>query len=348
LAERSIYKVDPLSDPRWQEFLSVHPRASVFHTPAWLEALRRTYGYQPMVLTTNPPETGLTNGLVLCRIDSWLTGRRLVSVPFSDHCEPLVEDEAQLHSLVSALKTELNASGSKYLELRPVTPPEAGPMYLQEADAFCLHRLDLAPSLDQLFREFHKDCVQRRIRRAERAGLTCRVGPPETQLREFYRLVLLTRRRQNVPPQPFAWFRNLVQCMGDKLQILLALDHGRAVAGILTLRHNRVLFYKYGCSDKLFGNLGGMHLLLWSLIQHAKNAGFAELDLGRTDLDNPGLLTFKDRWGAQRALLQYLRYPHSQARHSILVWRRCAQQLLAHAPDAVLAAAGRMLYREIA
>lgn len=348
MVEPPVYKVDPLSDPRWQEFLSAHPRASVFHTPAWLEALRRTYSYEPVVFTTCPPGAELTNGLVLCRVDSWLTGRRLVSVPFSDHCEPLVQDEAQLHCLVSASKRELNVSGSKYFELRPVAPPSGVSTYLQEAEAFCLHRLDLTPGLDQLFHGLHKDCVQRKIRRAERAGLTCLEGPPEMQLRDFYRLVLLTRRRQNMPPQPFAWFRNLVECMTDKLRILLALDHGRAVAGVLTLRHNRVLFYKYGCSDKRFANLGGVHLLLWKVIQDAKNAGLVEFDLGRTDLDNAGLLRFKDRWGARRSLLQYLRYPHSRARHAGSLWPRCAQRLLSFVPDAVLAAASRVLYREFA
>src|SRR2546430_11331216 len=37
-----LYSLDPLEDPRWAEFVQRHPRASVFHTPGWLEALRRT------------------------------------------------------------------------------------------------------------------------------------------------------------------------------------------------------------------------------------------------------------------------------------------------------------------
>ena len=44
--------LDPIRDPRWPELLNRHPGATVFHTPGWLEALRRTYGYEPGVLTT--------------------------------------------------------------------------------------------------------------------------------------------------------------------------------------------------------------------------------------------------------------------------------------------------------
>ena len=37
----------------------------------------------------SPPDEPLENGFLFCRVESWLTGRRLVSLPFSDHCEPL-------------------------------------------------------------------------------------------------------------------------------------------------------------------------------------------------------------------------------------------------------------------
>ena len=49
------YQFDPVEDPRWPEFLERHPRACVFHTPGWLEALRRTYGYEPIGYTSSPP-----------------------------------------------------------------------------------------------------------------------------------------------------------------------------------------------------------------------------------------------------------------------------------------------------
>jgi len=82
----TVYTLDPLQDSRWAELIARHPQASVFHTMAWLQTLRRTYGYQPTVFTTTGPESALDNGIVFCQVRSWLTGRRLVSLPFSDHC----------------------------------------------------------------------------------------------------------------------------------------------------------------------------------------------------------------------------------------------------------------------
>ena len=77
-----VYRIDPLKDERWVRFVEEHPDASVFHTPAWLTALERTYGYEPVVFTTSPPDAELKNAIVFCRIESWLTGHRIVSLPF--------------------------------------------------------------------------------------------------------------------------------------------------------------------------------------------------------------------------------------------------------------------------
>ncbi len=115
----SVYQIDPLQDSRWRHFLLEHPSASVFHTPAWLEALRRTYGYEPFVLTTCPPSQDLTNGLVFCRINSRFTGRRLVSLPFSDHCEPLADGPKDIEQLLCSLEGLVEEENLKYIEIRP-------------------------------------------------------------------------------------------------------------------------------------------------------------------------------------------------------------------------------------
>ena len=72
----------------------------MFHTPGWLEALHRTHGYRPVVLSTFARDQELRNAMVFCRVDSFLTGCRLVSVPFADHCEPLVDGPKDLEEFL--------------------------------------------------------------------------------------------------------------------------------------------------------------------------------------------------------------------------------------------------------
>ena len=108
------------------------------------------------------------------------------------------------------------------------------------------------------------------------------------------------------------------------------------------------MFYKYGGSDAAYHRLGGVPFLFWRLIQDAHASGCTELDLGRSDLDQPGLIAFKDHLGATRSTLTYYRYPerHGEAPHSH--WMpRVARRVLSHLPDAALDLAGRLLYRHL-
>src|SRR5207249_8091872 len=134
-----------------------------------MDALRRTYGYEPVAYTTSPPCTMLDNGWVFCRVRSWLTGRRLVSLPFSDHCDPLVQESEHVEELSRALKRERDEHRWNYIEYRPFS---AEPIMkgFESFKRLCIQKLDLRPDLEQLFHGLHKDSTQRKIRRAEREG----------------------------------------------------------------------------------------------------------------------------------------------------------------------------------
>jgi CelD/BcsL family acetyltransferase involved in cellulose biosynthesis len=341
------FEIDPLHDPRWPALVESHPRASVFHSPNWLQALRTVYGYIPFVVTTCPPGARLTNGLVFCRIKSWLTGQRLVSLPFSDHCEPLVDSSGELDDMLLYMRQNVDKDNWKCIEIRPVSHEPSGHTKLARGVTYCFHRLDLRRSAQELFRSFHKDCVQRKIRRAEREKLKYEEGTSENLLQEFYRLLVLTRRRHSLPPQPLSWFRGLIAAFGKDLKIRVASKDGVAVASILTLSHKKSMVYKYGCSDAKSNQFGGTTLLFWKTIQEAKDEGLEEFDLGRSDTENLGLIAFKEHWGGQRALLHYWTYPHRPSRPKASWKKRLARQVVSAAPNVALIEVGKLLYRHI-
>jgi GNAT acetyltransferase-like protein len=346
-----FYEIDPTKDVRWAELVERHPRASVFHTVGWLEALRRTYGYEPVVFTTSSPTGELKNGMVFCRINSWLTGHRLVSLPFSDHCEPLCDSAEDLDFLIRYLRTSLEHRKWKYLEIRPINgnfgQTGAGIGFLPAATYF-FHALDLRPDLNKVFRGLDKDSVQRRIQRAQRAGLVERCGRSDDLLKDFYALFVTTRGRHHVPPIPLAWFRNLIQCQNKALEIRLAYKDETPIAAILTLQFRDVVYYKYGCSDARFNKLGATPWLLWRAIVAAQSNGATEFDMGRTQDDNEGLLAFKNHWVRQPKRLVYWNFPGTPTLDSAGGWKlRMAKRVFSCMPDKLLAITGRVLYRHI-
>lgn len=343
-----IHVLDPLLDCRWDEFVARHPNASVFHDRGWLEALARTYSYELYVLTSSPFGQPLENGIVVGRVSSWITGARLVSLPFSDHCEPLLREGENTEEFIHWMQDACDLQKWRYVELRPLAASYQQRDGLQPSRSYWFHDLDLSLSLDQIFQRLHKNSFQRKVQRAERECLSYEMGRSEQLMEKFYRLLMKTRRRQQLLPQPRAWFKNLLECMREKLQIRVASKDGKPVATMLTLHHGSSVVYKYGCSDERFHNLGGMPFLFWKLVEESKASSAERIDLGRTDLTNEGLIAFKDRLGADKKLLTYYRYTKAPKRGvTALSDSRALRQFFSLLPETVCSAAGRILYRHL-
>ncbi len=339
--------INPLIDKRWDDLVRRHPRASVFHQRGWLQALSLTYGYTPFVLTSASVGEPLQDGIVFCRVSSCITGTRLVSLPFADHCEPLLDDDGKIPELMNYFRAECDCRHWKYAEFRPLSGGKEPDFGLEPIGSYWAHELDTTPCLDQIVRGMHKNSFRRKIRRAYRERLSYEVGTSQSQLDEFYRLLLITRRRHLLLPQPRSWFKNLVASMGDRVQIRLARMDGVPVAAMLTLRHRSRVVYKYGCSDKRFHNLGAIPFLFWKLVEECKSSGIDAIDLGRSDLTQEGLIVFKDRLGATKHLLIYYRYTNLREPR-MPAWQSPGfAGLFSILPDTILSAAGGLVYKHI-
>jgi len=315
----SVYECDPIQDPRWPEFRTVHRRASVFHSIGWLRALRETYGYEPIVFTTSPTNEVLSNGIVLCRVKSWLTGRRLVSLPFSDYCEPLFDSLDEFDTVLDHLLVYLKNERYRYLSMRPWSAFSAAILQRKSGgitDEYFLHSVNLKPDLNVVYESFDKDSIQRRIRRAERSGLVEKCGRSDELLREFYGLFLTTRRRQRVPPTPFVWFQNLAREVGQGFRDPCRIQGPDPNRGHHLPQFKDMAYYKYGCSDYRFNQFGATPWLFWKAICSAKSKGALRFDLGRTEQENKGLLTFKNHWDPAPQKLAYWRVPGNSGKKS--------------------------------
>jgi lipid II:glycine glycyltransferase (peptidoglycan interpeptide bridge formation enzyme) len=217
---------------------------------------------------------------------------------------------------------------------------------LQPGDSYSFHRLDLRAEATAIFSRFHHS-TQRAVRRAEREGLTYEAGASERLLAAFFRLLRMTRRRHSLPPQPVAWFRNLLTNFGDQISIHVASKNSEPIASIMTLSFKNTVYYKYGGSNAAHHRLGSMPFLFWRVIQDASQRGCGELDLGRSDVDQQGLIAFKGRLGAQQSTVDYYRYPARPGGMRAGWMSRAARRVLAHLPDPALDFAGRLLYRHL-
>jgi lipid II:glycine glycyltransferase (peptidoglycan interpeptide bridge formation enzyme) len=171
-------------------------------------------------------------------------------------------------------------------------------------------------------------------------------GNSQGLLRDFYQLLVRTRARHSLPLQPYAWFSNLLNCMGEAVDLRLAYMENVPVAAVWVFHFNGKSYYKYGCSDERFHKLGAMPFLLWRAILKAKSIGSKTFDLGRTEESHHGLIAFKNHWTRVSESLTYWTSPSEKSITFIENWKqRTVKHVCAHMPVRWLEAVGTLLYR---
>jgi CelD/BcsL family acetyltransferase involved in cellulose biosynthesis len=295
--------LDPL-DAHWATLTIAQPEATIFHHPAWVELLKTCYGYKPMLFVILGASGQPVATLPLMQIDSWLTGRRVVSLPFSDFCPPLTIDDASLVDLVDGLQSWRRQNKVSEIQIHWPLPGMDG---VYPAETVARHITHLAPDSEQVFRSFAKTQIQQRIRKAERAGVSIRMSDSWEDLRLFYGLHLETRKRLGTPIQPLRFFRLLwVRLISQGLGfVLLAYKDSQLLAGAVFLHCNKTLTYKYSASKPAYWKLHPNNLLLWHAICWGCEHGYQVFDWGKTDLGNAGLREFKLGWGSEEQILHY-------------------------------------------
>jgi CelD/BcsL family acetyltransferase involved in cellulose biosynthesis len=336
--------IDPVGDERWLRFITDVPEGSIFHHPRWLGLLRDSYGYSCEACCVVARDRVLA-GLPTMRVSSRLTGRRLVAVPFSDVCEPVVAPTAERcrGSLLEALSRRRRDAGLD-LEIRaPVADLPGGRLERR----FLRHTLTL-PAEARAAERLLKPAVRRGVAKARRAGLVTELRTDRQGLGAFYALHLRTRRRQGVPIQPKRFIEAFAPLYDAGLGFTLLVRRDEAfVAAAVFLTFNGVLTYKYGASDERHLDLRPNNLLFMDAIAWGSEHGMHTLDLGRTSLDNAGLAAFKRGWGADEEVLPYT-YTAAQA-HPAETGRasRTLGAVLRHGPEGLTRVAGELLYKHV-
>jgi CelD/BcsL family acetyltransferase involved in cellulose biosynthesis len=296
--------IDPIADPEWLRFVEASPAAEACHHPRWLELLRSQYGYELQACCVANGR-GLEAGIPVARVESRLTGDRLVSIPFSDVCAPLLArdaDPAALDALGPALAAEAERGG---LDLTVHAPlPSAPGAFLQPS--FLRHPLPLAADPAEVERGYSKSQVKRGIKKAKREGLRFERRGDRAALDAFYALHVRTRRKLGVPTQPKRFIRRFERLFEAGLGFVgLVLDGDEPISAAVFLDFNGTVTYKYGASDAGKLAMRPNNLLFSEVIRAACEAGRHTLDFGRTDVDNEGLRAFKRSWGAEELELSY-------------------------------------------
>lgn len=340
LPNYEIARLDPF-DKRWIDFVEAFPQANIFHHPNWIDILSECYGYQSFVIALINEQSRICAGLPFLDVDSLLTGRRWVSLPFTDYCLPLYSDQDAYVNFSDEL---IKLAAGTSLEVRWELP--TNPL-IQQNSQHVWHTLNLDRKLDAIYGAIHRTQRQN-IKTAEKNGIQIEWGKNLNSLHEFYRLHCLTRRRQGVPVQPWRFFELIFTRLIDPGMgfILLAYHQDQCLAAGLFLNWQKSLIYKFAASSDSGQDLRPNHLINWTAIRWGCDHGYQRFDFGRTDCANEGLRTFKIRWGADETPLIYS-HVQEKTTHSTNNGKSASlmNTIIKRSPTWVCRLAGEVLYR---
>jgi hypothetical protein len=342
-----VVRLNPLEDPSWDLKIGAFANATGFHSAGWCRVLHETYGYTPCFLAT-PQAGGFGSVLPLMDVSSRLTGKRGVSLPFTDFCDPLCQPGQDARPLVESAIQLAKEKSWRHAEFRSSAGiPTSAPV----TERFFVHQLDLSRGEEVLWSGLD-GAARRSIRKAKDEGVTVSTGNDEAAMREFFRLHCLTRKRHGVPPQPYAFFSNIRRHLADKgaATIMLASHRGRTIAASVFMQFGSTVIFKFGASDLAFQQLRANHLLMWEAIRQHAADGMQRLHMGRSEHDNPGLRRYKLAWGTTEGELTYHR--HSPAHGDFICGRNSRRDWqvagFRRLPVPVMKIIGSLVYPHIA
>lgn len=300
-----IQIINPLKFPGWDELILNYEGYSSFHTSGWIRTIRDTYNYEPQFFVVKENDS-VSSIIPIMTVKSFLTGKRAVSLPFSDYCEPLINDSAHFKNLFEKIISFAKSQKLKYVEVR------GGQKYFGDiapSTIDYLHKLDLTKGEESIFKNLSSN-TKRNIKKAEREDVTVSISGSEEALEDFYQMNCATRKKHGLPPQPKKFFENLHKYLlaKDKGFIAIARHQNKSVASALYMFTGKKAIYKYGASYMEFQNLRANNIVMWEAIKRCINDGYEEFCFGRTEPDNEGLRKFKLGWGTTEEVNNTYRY----------------------------------------
>ena len=346
--------IDSSSDSRWNEFIEKHPLGCIFHHSAWKEVLEKTFPQLKSFYFIAEDSDAIIRGAIpFFEVNSWLTGNRFVSLPFSLYCDPLVETQEIFNTLIKDIVEKQEQIHAGFITMRTRF---AGHFFIntnfKQFIGYKNHTLSLDPSLVTIERSFHRSCVRQRISRAEQSDITISEACSESDVKCFYELFCMTRKKIGFPPQPFRFYRNKWEILYPRkmLGILIAKYHDQPVSSLLFLKFKqRVHAECMGTDDRYLDHSPNI-LLFWRAIQLVKAEGYRFFDFGGSAINNLNLIAFKRRWGTVEEDISHYYFPCVKGLSSDLAQSaryKLLTKLSPKLPDRIFKWTGQLLYRHL-
>jgi lipid II:glycine glycyltransferase (peptidoglycan interpeptide bridge formation enzyme) len=319
--------VECTSAAEWDGLVAGHPRGHLLQSWGWGELSQEPHWQRVRLAVVDRGATASGPPAAAQVLVRRIGGVSVCYVPQG----PMFSGEPALdRALLGALRRVARRHGALFLHLEPnvlVSSPDAGALRaLLRGSGFRVGeayerstsiQIDLAPTPERIFASFSR-WHRRHVRRAERDGVSVRIGTTTGDLDSFHAILSATAARKDFTVFGRDYFRRVWERCAGYVGLLIASKEGAGdVSAQLTFAFGREAQNMFGGSTAVGLESGANYLLHWHSIRWARERGCDRLDLWGVpdaggDLDplpedeaarmwkwspGDGLYRFKRGWG---------------------------------------------------
>jgi FemAB-related protein (PEP-CTERM system-associated) len=286
-------------DMRRLEGFVLEQRGSLFHRPAWLQAVSAGTGQRAAGLVCE--RLGVITGwLPLTEVRSVLFGKALVSSGFGVGGGILATGEGAVHSLAEAAQAHATGGGFSGVELRG-GPIPAG--WDQWSDKHCGFERALASD-----DEAELLAIPRKARAEVRKGISfghrVTIGRSASDLAAHYACYSESVRNLGTPVFPRSLFAAMLEAFPASSDILTVWQGNTPLASVLSFYHDGAVLPFWGGGSLAARSARANELMYYELMLHARRQGMQRFDFGRSKTGS-GPFAFKKNWGFDPVPLTY-------------------------------------------
>lgn len=295
---RSAQMRDAQELRRIEGFLAEHS-ASLFHRPAWLQAVEAGTGQRAAGLMSERMGV-ITGWLPLTEVRSALFGKALVSSGFGVGGGIVAESPEAARALAGAAEVHAQARGFGSIELRGGPIPDHWDAW---DDKHCGFVRPLAAS-----DEAELNAIPRKARAEVRKGLAfghrITIGRSAVDLAAHYACYSASLRNLGTPVFPKRLFAAMLGAFPDSSDILTVWQGDTPLASVLSFYHDGAVLPFWGGGVFAARAARANEVMYYELMLHARRQGMTRFDFGRSKTGS-GPFAFKKNWGFAPEPLTY-------------------------------------------
>lgn len=296
----------------WDEYVSRHPRGTLYHLSGWQEVIQKAYGHRPYYLMALTPscadescnksrERTVIGVLPMIHMRHFLFGNRLVSIPFFDMGGVVAENEETEKALLTEAARIGEYLGAECLELRNHQPSGVieNDGRWHEFKSTRSHKVRMVfklPERSEILMNSFKSKLRNQIRIPMKEGLRKEIGGLEL-LDDFYEVFALNMRDLGSPVHSRKIMQKTLEKFSEKSRIVIIFKENRPVACSLVIGFKDILANPWASALRQYSGLSPNMLLYWTMLEYACNQGYHFFDFGRST-PGEGTYHFKEQWGA--------------------------------------------------